>query len=1016
MTCFRFAFTYWQRLVATLLFCTSIVGATILMTASLRAQTPSSDGLWTDVVQGSMAPSSERWIIPQRYRLVTLNLAAFQAQLAQAPQEDSVTAAAAAPLLTFPLPDGSFGRFRVVESPIMEPALAAQFPEIRTYAGQGVDDPTATIRFDWTPTGFHGLILSTRGTIYLDPYQRNDTATYMSYWKADYELPANKQMIQLPPLVLDAQRDARLAAQRNQSAAVAVGAQRRTYQLAVAATGEYTQFHGGTVNQALAAIVTTINRVSGIYEREVAVRLVLVANNNAIIYTNPNNDPYTNNDPSALLSQNQTNIDSVIGNNNYDVGHVFSTGGGGLAYVGVPCVTSWKARGETGSSAPVGDPFDVDYVAHELGHQFGADHTFNGNVGACNGNRNGPTAYEPGSGSTIMGYAGICGNQNLQPNSDDDFHSISFDEIVAYTTQGDGDSCAVKTSTGNSAPNPNAGPSYTIPRQTAFTLSGSATDANNDPLTYEWEAFDLGSAGSSSSTNPPFFRSFVAVNSPSRTFPKWSDLVNNTSTIGEILPNSTRTLNFRFVVRDNRGGVNYASKTINVTTGAGPFQVTAPNTAVSWAGGSTQTVSWNVASTNNAPVSCSSVNIRLSTDGGYTYPTSLATGVANNGSATVTVPNQPTTTARIQVACATNIFFDISNVNFTITAGSGATATPTPTVTPTPTATPTRTPGPTPTPTATPPASTAVTYLSSSANGSVNGLTYKDEDILSYSADNGWAMIFDGSDVGVGNADVDAFYIMANGNILMSFDKPINLPTIGLIADTDIVQFTPTQLGNSTSGAFALYFDGSDVDLTTANEDIDAIALDQNGNLIISTIGTAKLPNLTGPDEDLFRFVATSLGNNTSGAWSLFFDGSDVALTQGSEDVAAAWIDPNTGKLYLSTTGNFAVASVNGDSDDIFGCTPTSLGANTSCNFFLFLNGDTIGFNKAIDGISLDLDASSNRWRHLVATTRANSEEGVQFEVLPDAPAETDSELDENDQADEAESSDDVIFLPLINR
>jgi len=958
--------------------------------------------------------------MPQRYRLVTLDQAALQAQLSQAPQEESITAAATAPLLTFPLPDGSAGRFRVVESPIMEPALAAQFPDIRTYTGQGVDDPTATIRFDWTPAGFHGFILSARGTIYIDPYQRNDTATYVSYWKADYPLPTDKQMLQLPPLVLDAERDARLAAQRGQSAAVAVGTQRRTYRLAVAATGEYTQFHGGTVNQALAAIVTTINRVTGIYEREVAVRLVLVANNNAIIYTNPNTDPYTNNNASALLGQNQTTIDSVIGNANYDVGHVFSTGGGGLAYIGVPCVTSWKARGETGSSSPVGDPFDVDYVAHELGHQFGANHTFNGTVGACNGNRNGPTAYEPGSGSTIMGYAGICGNQDLQPNSDDDFHSISFDEIVAYTTQSDGNSCPVITNTGNSVPVPNAGPSYTIPRQTAFTLTGSATDANSDPLTYEWEAFDLGSAGSSSSTNPPFFRSFEAVSSPSRTFPKWADLVNNTSTIGEILPNTTRTLNFRFVARDNRGGVNYANQTINVTTAAGPFQVTAPNTAVSWGGGSTQTVSWNVASTNSAPVSCSSVNIRLSTDGGYTYPVSLASGVANNGAATVTLPNQATTAARIQVACATNIFFDISNVNFTITASSGPTATPTPTATNTPTATPTKIAGPTATPTPTPPTTDAVIYLSSSANSKVGGLTYKDEDILSYSAASGWNMLFDGSAVGVGNVDVDAFYILPNGNILMSFDKPINLPPIGQVADADIVQFIPTQLGNTTSGSFSLYFDGSDVELTTANEDIDAITLDQNGNLIISTSGTYKVTGLTGPDEDLLRFVATSLGNNTSGSWSLFFDGSDVALTQGAEDVAAAWIDPNNGKLYLSTTGNFAVTGTNGnltgDSDDIFGCTPSSLGANTSCNFFLFLNGDPIGFNKAIDGISLDLDASSNRWRHLVANTRANNEEGVQFEVLPEAPTEADNELDEYDQADEAESSDEVIFLPFINR
>lgn len=988
----------------------------LMPVAPVWAQSTSADGIWSDLVESSVANQNDRPIIPQKYRLVALDLAAFQAQVAQAPQENSDAARNTARLFSLPLPDGTFGRFRIVESPVMAPELAAQFPTIKTYAGQGIDDPTATVRFDWTPAGFHALVIAAGGTVYIDPYQRNDTATYISYYKRDFIAPVTKKFTEQPPLVFDAKRAEALSALAAQGVPRSVGTQLRRYRLAVAATGEYTQFHGGTVNQALGAIVTSINRVTGVYEREVAVRLTLVANNNLIIYTNPNGDPFTNDDPGALLDENQTIIDSIIGNNNYDVGHVFSTGGGGLAALGVPCVTGWKAQGETGSSSPVGDPFDIDYVAHELGHQFGANHTFNGNAGACNGNRNGSTAYEPGSGSTIMAYAGICGAQDLQPNSDDDFHTVSFDEIVIYTTQGDGSSCGTITNTGNTPPVPDAGSSYTIPKQTAFTLTGAATDANNDPLTYEWEEFDLGSSGAPNSTNPPFFRSFVATTNASRTFPKWSNIINNSTTIGEVLPSTARTMNFRFIARDNRsggGGVNYDSTTV-VVANVGPFQVTAPNTAVTWNVGSNQNVTWNVAGTNSAPVNCATVNIRLSTDGGLTYPVALANGVANNGSASITVPAQNTTSARVQVACAGNIFFDISNVNFTISGSGGPTPTRTPTATNTPVG------PPTPTPTGTPVAPAAVINLSSSSNGTVSGLSYKDEDIVSYSGGSGWTLLFDGSDVGVGNADVDAFHLMADGNILMSFDKPINLSTLGQVADADIVKFTPTQLGNTTTGSFSLYFDGSDVELTTANEDIDAITLDGGGNLVISTLGSFSVPGVSGADEDLIRFAATTLGTNTSGSWSLLFDGSDVALTAGAEDLNGAWIDPANGKFYLATRGDFSAAgsvnNVSGDSDDIFGCTPLSTGANTNCNFFSFFNGDGVGFSKAIDGISLDLDVSASNWQQFVRSSAAAESTTAQFAILPDEAAEADSEVDWYDQSVEEEGVIRQQFLPLITR
>ena len=273
--------------------------------------------------------------------------------------------------------------------------------------------------------------------------------------------------------------------------AARAGTELRTYRLANAATGEYTAFHGGTVPLGQAAIVTAVNRVTGIYEVELAVRMILVANNSSLVYTNSGTDPYTNSDASALLSENQGNIDAIIGDANYDVGHVFSTGGGGLAGLGVVGISGQKARGETGSGSPVNDSFYVDYVAHELGHQFGGNHTFN----QPDGNRNAGTAMEPGSGSTIQAYAGLFGPDDLQPNSDPYFHSISFDEMFGYVSTGAGNAAAVITATGNNVPTVNAGNDYTIPAGTPFALSAYGDDADvGDVLTYNWEQRDLGPA------------------------------------------------------------------------------------------------------------------------------------------------------------------------------------------------------------------------------------------------------------------------------------------------------------------------------------------------------------------------------------------------------------------------------------------------------------------------------------------------------------------------------------------
>lgn len=627
--------------------------------------------LWTDIAPAAIAPALDRPVAPEQFRALTLDLEAMRALLAGVPHEERVLPEQAA-TIELPLPEGGSERFAILETALLHPDLGAQYPEIRTYTGRGIDDPSATVRLDLTPHGFHGLILSERGGVVIDPYQRGDLRHYQSYYTRANLSP---EMLGGCTVVDDDGMGEEIHRLMAEGGGDRSGTQLRTYRAAVATTGEYATYHGGTVALALAAVTTSMNRVTGVYEREVAVRMQLIANNNLIIYTNAGTDPYTNNNGSTMLGQNQTNLDAVIGNANYDIGHVFSTGGGGIAGLGVVCRTGNKARGVTGLNAPIGDNFDIDYVAHEMGHQFGANHSFNGNAGSCaGGNRNAATAYEPGSGSTIMAYAGICGAQNLQAHSDDYFHWINIQEIVTYTNSGSGNTCPVITATGVVEPVVEAGTGgFSIPISTPFALTATATTTGTP--TYCWEESDLGPAGApgTPSGNAPIFRSFDPVSDPTRIFPKLSNLLNNTSQIGEILPSYARTLSFKCTVRDTQGGgVGVANDGISFSVASsGPFLVTVPNTAVTWTGGGLESVTWNVAGTDAAPVSCSTVNIRLSVDGGFTWPYLLASATANDGSESVVVPNISTTTARIKVEAAANIFFDLSNTNFTIQSATG---------------------------------------------------------------------------------------------------------------------------------------------------------------------------------------------------------------------------------------------------------------------------------------------------------------------------------------------------------
>ena len=648
--------------------------AAILITVSFFAHAQRK-ALWTYVTESQITKTQGiRTIIPRVFKTIELNQTALKRLLNALPMESSVPVRLSKFNIGLPMPDGTIQYFKIVESPVMEPDLAKKYPQIKTYSGQSLSDPTASVRFDWTPKGFHAMILSSAGTVFIDPYNNTDINHYLSYYKKDF-VPINNKKFEEGSgnenqLKIKSSPDNPIKNKAEKILAPS-GSQLHTYRLALAADHNYSIFQGGTKALALSAMVTTMNRVNGVYEREVSVHMNLIANTDALIYLTAATDPYTASGACDLRPQNQSNIDAVTGNANYDIGHLFAMSAGGCATTNSVCNNALKAYGVTGNSNPVGDPFDIDYVAHEMGHQFNCPHTWNGTQGSCSADQYAATsAYEPGSGTTIMSYAGICGSDDLQPHSDAFFASKSFDDIVSYTTSGTGSSCGVTTATGNNAPNVNAGPSgFTIPKNTPFTLTGSGSDPDGDPLTFEYEEYDLGPAGdpNAPSGSAPIFRFFPPTSSPSRTFPKLSDILNNTQTKGEILPGYSRSLNFRLTARDNRaggGGVNYASMSMNVDGGSGPFVVTSPNTAVTWCPGP-HTITWDVANTNVAPVNVTNVKISLSTDGGNTFPTVLVASTPNNGSAVVILPCTASTQARIKVEALGNVFFDISNANFT---------------------------------------------------------------------------------------------------------------------------------------------------------------------------------------------------------------------------------------------------------------------------------------------------------------------------------------------------------------
>lgn len=576
-------------------------------------------------------------------------------------------------LLQIPLPNGTLSTFELNHSAVMAPELAKKFPMIKTFTGVEVGNPMNSGRFDITPNGFHGMFSYDGKIVFVEPIDKSSVEKYRSYYREHNKGVSDsihKTILRAPKHIPAAIRgiEALEKGSRKLSSLGAAISQIRTYRLAVSAVGEYTAYHGGTVESALSEIVTMVNRLNEVYLRDLSIKLELVADNDKLIFTNSATDPFNNNDNDGSL--NTDVIDDAIGAENYDIGHVVGTGGGGLAVVGAVCFEGYKGDGVTGSPNPVNDAFYIDYVAHEIGHQFGAYHTFNGTAGACDSGRDRVAAYEPGSGSTIMAYAGICGNQNLQNHSDPYFSVKSLEQIDDFVTSSIRSSCGAIESEENNVPEVNGGSDYSIPAHTPFELTGTATDADGDSLTYSWEQYDLGNASSSAAEqiddgSRPLFRVFEPTDTGTRVFPKLANVLAGSTSIGESYTTTNRDLNFKLIVRDNKGGVAIDDVLIQVVDKGEAFAVTAPVSSDSWTE-QDATINWNVVGTDEAPISCTNVDIYLSSDGGSNFDTLLAENVANTGTANITLGTTQSDSARVKVKCVNNVFFAVNNGDFAI--------------------------------------------------------------------------------------------------------------------------------------------------------------------------------------------------------------------------------------------------------------------------------------------------------------------------------------------------------------
>lgn len=640
------------------------------------------DNNYWKVLEGKTAPSKGEMVVhPDAYMLYTLQTGSLKQSLQNAGKDfDSGVR------IQLPTPEGGSHSFIVWETPMMEPELAEQFPEMKTYTASSIESPGISAKLDFTADGFRAMIYDGDKSYFIDPYSNLDDGYYLVFYTNDLQginQNFSCNLNQSSDLLHPEGEGIQVPGKEAQKTTIQNGSVRHNYRLALACTGEYALLvtnYNPTPALLLSKIVSTVNRINGIYERELSVTFTLVGNETAILYNDPATDPYNcNYNLDCLLSENQANTNSVIGAGNYDIGHVLCTAGGGLAGVGVTCDDSRKATGASTS----GGPDDFSTPLHEIGHQFSALHTFNANTGGCYENGSENSAYEPGSGSTIMSYGGLCSPNNIIFSSDNYFNVASLIQInnfLEYNETG----CGTTSSGLNSVSiPPSVARNYSIPNNTPFVLTAEpiTPSQTNASISYNWEQYDLGNFGemeedAGQATEGPIMRSYPPSDSSNiRTFPIDKILDDSYTDVGERLPEVARRVRFKFTARSILQGwgsfaILDSFVTLNVTS-QGPFRVNNPSTNAILDPGDTIEVTWDVAGTDQAPINCHGVNIYLSLDGGQSFPILLMGSTQNDGSEKVVIPDVYTTSGLIKVQGTGNVFYDVAKGALTINGSTG---------------------------------------------------------------------------------------------------------------------------------------------------------------------------------------------------------------------------------------------------------------------------------------------------------------------------------------------------------
>lgn len=612
----------------------------------------------------------------------SLDIDAMRTKLANA-QETGRSATAVE--INLPTLNGKVERFAVYSAPVVVKSIAERH-QLGSYVGIGIDDPTAYVRFSIAPNDFQSMMLKNGTYEFIEP-QNKEKTVYGVHPKTN-KSEADKAFIcsTTEPITTKKQMDDLYKSGNvftNNPADFSKASDRkyRTMRLAMSVNGEYTQYFGGTVAGALVAINATLTRCNFVFEKDFALHLIL-QDFPQLIYTNPATDPYGTS-LSGWNNQLQQTLTNTIGNNAYDIGHMFgaSGGGGNAGCIGCVCVNPTSASNNAKGSGitspadgiPQGDNFDIDYVAHEMGHQLGANHTFSMSLESGTG-----ANMEPGSGSTIMGYAGIT-SQDVQPHSDAYFHYYSIYQVQNNLNS---KTCDIETAVTNNPPVITPMPDVTIPKSTAFVLTAQATDTEGNPMTYTWEQVDNATSTTTISnlgnlTNGPSFRSLIGTDNPTRYFPKLStvmagNLKNNAD--WEAVSTVARTTNFRVTVRDNNPDIAQ-QQTQNalqkVTVGAnGPFKITSTKVYNNAPG----PLTWDVVGTNAAPYNVTNVKIEYTTDNGNNW-TVLSASTPNDGSEDFSFASFPMNTAmKVRISAIGNVFYAVAPVTVSAIVACDGTA------------------------------------------------------------------------------------------------------------------------------------------------------------------------------------------------------------------------------------------------------------------------------------------------------------------------------------------------------